>query len=164
MADTNAMLPRLHPCCVMPWGLLGSFIGRLSAFLSVKHMVSRSALPSLAHPSNICFLSPASPITLTPTLPSQDMQEESVSKGASGPAPGLLWGELAKLGDKLGEALEADWAAAEEGLTTTGRAKRQGGQARLLPRPEHPGVRALRVGLGCRAVIVWAWVGVVGQM
>jgi hypothetical protein len=70
----------------------------------------------------------------------QDLQQASTAAGGPGPKPGLLWGELAELADELGADLEADWLAAEEVLTTTGRAKKEGGQAQLMPRPRHPGV------------------------
>ncbi|KIZ06742.1 protein geranylgeranyltransferase typeII [Monoraphidium neglectum] len=69
----------------------------------------------------------------------QDLQQASTAAGGPGPKPGLLWGELAELADELGADLEADWLAAEEVLTTTGRAKKEGGQAQLMPRPRHPG-------------------------
>jgi hypothetical protein len=65
-----------------------------------------------------------------------------VRSGAPLPSGDLLSGELARLQEELGDALEADWAAAAGGLTTTGRARKQPGAATLMPRPRHPGVRA----------------------
>jgi hypothetical protein len=74
--------------------------------------------------------------------PKQDLQE------ASSAAPGNVLGaeasqllsQLSKLEEELGEEFESDWRSAEVVLTTTGRASKQGGAARLMQRPAHPGV------------------------
>jgi hypothetical protein len=79
---------------------------------------------------------------IEPPIPCpQDIQEESARSGAPPLSRDLLTGELAKLQEELGDELEADWAAAAEALTTTGRARREGGAATLMPRPQPLGVR-----------------------
>ena len=74
--------------------------------------------------------------------PLQDLQQQSAAAGVPPPRAALLAGELAKLTEDLGADLDADWAAAEAGITTTGRAARAGGATKLMPRPAHRPVRA----------------------